>query len=148
MHLLLHPFFLTANVILAIWIMIEFHRRYAGNHPMGFATGIFFFPLFPVVSWILAYRLFSAHKKLVNSERRRLNRIAIRFGAFVFFSVTLVALSVACIAASIWVSEEGMWQVVGMITALLVSALACVALAIRTGIRCSRELRKTAQDTW
>lgn len=143
--LILQPLFIAFNMILSVWVLFEFQRRYAGRHPLGFAAGIYLFPLVPFVSWILAFRLFMTYTNHVSIERCRLNRIAVKFGGLLFAGGLCLVLGIALVAASVWVSEEGMMQIMFCLCILMVLSLTCFAFALKAGIRCTSTMKKAGQ---
>jgi len=140
--LILQPFFMVFNLVLSAWILFEFQRRYDGRHPLGFAAGIYLIPLVPLVPWILAFRVFTTYTNHVSIERRRVNRIAVKFGALLFAGGVCLILGFALVAGAVWVSRDGMSQIVIGLCILIALSLTCLGFAIKAGIRCASTMKK------
>lgn len=143
--LILQPLFVVFNLVLSVWILFEFQRRYAGRHPLGFAAGIYLFPLVPLVPWILAFRVFTTYTNHVRIERRRVNRMAIKFGGLLFAGGVCLILGFALLAGSVWVSRDGMGQIVVVLCILIALSLTCFGFALRAGIRCTSTMKNAEQ---
>lgn len=143
--IILQPFFVALNLVLLVWILIKFHRRYSGRHPLAFATGIYLFPFIPFIPWLLAFRLFTAHTNLANREQRRLNRIGVKFGGLLFLAVLSLIIALAVIAGSIWVSRDGMVTVTLIVALFGLLALISVGAAVSSAIKFTSEIRIAEQ---
>ena len=135
---MLYPL-LLAHIILLPWIIWEFYRRYSGESPLLYSIAI---SLFPIVSWMLAFRVLNMNITSKAEEYRSINATALISSLFLSLSALFLFLAFLVLAGSIWVSKEGAIQIYFILASFLLLTLFSIVAAIRYAKICRTKTKQ------
>jgi uncharacterized membrane protein len=127
---------LILHIILLPWIVWEYYRRYSGSYPLAYAIGI---SLFPIVSWMLAFRVLNMNINSKVGGQRNINATALMSSLFLSFSVIFLVLAFIVLASSLYVSKEGWMQIYLILAVFLILSVFSVVAAFRYAKVCRRK---------